>query len=668
MVSDGKSVIISSNGTSWTRYVIPFSSNGYIKSICWSPEQGIFCGAGVSFYSTYECIVYSPDGINWTPVSVDEEYDYVSFYSIAWSPSLGLFCAVGYHSYSGRRIIISPDGINWTFVLSTFEGTGDSYLFNSVTWIEELGLFCAVGDATVYSNDGINWVRINDYDNGVVWNGITWSNTLSKLVSVGTTNVIDTVGITTGIEGGFSILRSYNYDNLQSITPLSSSSINNRLINDIVTDKTGNKLYCLAIESNSLSSEILEIDPTTLNILNTYPTGYNAEYITIDIDQSVWTIGHNGDKDGDLYAYKVLSSGSLESYDINTSFGRTSYHFGGIAGDTYGGIWFLDSSNDKVVIGDKDDLTSNQVLNISIDSTTGSNKYVAFGDWNGFRWQNKFANTSAEAIVTYTLSGESAPFKIYDSGTYNLQKINEDFDMTETLKTYATTENMQQYMNLFDEFFRSIYGDKYDNGTFYGRNVYEKISNFVLNHSDIDHCNVSALESYCQLCGIDFEQSFVYPIDIKLLLDLFSIKFKLLWGDDYDESDFINLKGDKIDTSSYVLSSDPTVNIIAIEKFNNYPTLITPLLPEDGLILSSYASSWGWGLSVPDGESVDEYYDFYTVNITDPLRTTSIIDWENELTDLSLKPISSYSDYMSENGILSVILGDKLRNGLDLYL
>jgi len=43
-------------------------------------------------------------------------------------------------------------------------------------------------------------------------------------------------------------------------------------------------------------------------------------------------------------------------------------------------------------------------------------------------------------------------------------------------------------------------------------------------------------------------------------------------------------------------------------------------------------------------------------------------DWENELTDTSIKPLSSFEDYMTDNGIVSVSLGDTLRQGLGLYL
>jgi hypothetical protein len=342
-------------------------------------------------------------------------------------------------------------------------------------------------------------------------------------------------------------------------------------------------------------------------------------------------------------------------------------HVGGIAGDSYGNIWVLDSSNDRVIIFNKDDPTSFSIQKISED-TPNDNKYAAYGDWNSFRWYNKFGYGGT--TITYELSGQSDPFIIYPQNKFNLQKINEDHNMTETIKSYRTTELMFNYDNLFDNFLGSIYGNDLDDGTYIGKNFYEKIANFVLNHGDIETCSIDALESFCEETGIEFDGRLNFPRDIKRIVDLFSIKFKKLWGDNYKTGIIENYKGDLLDTSSYVVSADPQVKFIAREKFNDDYTFITPLIV-DGLSsypISSYEQKWGWGLAVPTGQYIGDYYDFYELLPIEDQRFKQIIDWDNELNDEELLPLSSFSNYMTENGIVSTVLGDKLRNGLGLYL
>lgn len=346
----------------------------------------------------------------------------------------------------------------------------------------------------------------------------------------------------------------------------------------------------------------------------------------------------------------------------------------GISGDSYGNIWILDSLNDRVTVHDKDNFLNNyETISISEDQGNDQNNYVAYGDWNGFRWYNKFGYDGT--IKTYNLSGISDEFKIFPQDEYNIQKVNEDFDMTETLKSYRTTENLYNFENLFDNFLGSIFGDKYDDGTKFGRNIYEKIANFVSNHSDIDTCSIDALRSICQETGIDFETDITYPRDIKRLVDLFSIKFKKLWGDNYQTGVIEDFKGDSIDVDTYTVSADPQTKFIATERFNDFNIIITPLLSSNGSTtlssypLSTYSQDWGWGLSIPSGQNVKDYYDFFELLPLSTYRMDgSIIDWDNELTDSDIKPLTSFDNYMNDRGIVSTVLGDKLRQGLDLYL
>tara|TARA_R110000765_G_scaffold7963_4_gene25998 strand:- start:17206 stop:20415 length:3210 start_codon:yes stop_codon:yes gene_type:complete len=464
---------------------------------------------------------------------------------------------------------------------------------------------------------------------------------------------------------------------------------------DMVSNRDGSILYTLNVDYLDNRGYIDVYDISLDTLLSSVFVGYDPEFITIDTDQTAWTISKELSSSTSYnHIVKVNDTGAKTIYDYD-GFGNN--HIGGIAGDSSGKIWLINSEEDHVMIFNKDDIEDQTFITIAEDVGNDSNVYVAYGDWNGFRWYNKFGFDGTSII--YDLSGQSNEFIINDTGKYNLQKINEDFDMTETVKSYRTTDAMLEYDHLFDDFLGSIFGNKYDDGTFFGRNVYEKIANFVMNHTDVETCSVDALHSLCDETGVDFNTDIVYPRDVKRLVDLFSIKFKKLWGDDYQTGVIEDYKGEPIDIASYVVSADPQIKIIATERFNDFNTIITPILmnfvtpnyvlydvlsvvygdkivvegegeiDEGGAYpLSSYNSTWGWGLSVPPDGNVEDYYDFFELNTLDSTRQKSVIDWDNELTDTSIKPISSYENYMNETGIVSVSLGDKLRKGLDLYL
>jgi len=459
----------------------------------------------------------------------------------------------------------------------------------------------------------------------------------------------------------------YSIDRTNGISVLSSDIIEleNYQAVDMVSNRDGDILYVLAVNVNTQESYIRSYDTSTNALLSSESAGFNSEFITIDINQSLWV------------ASKSISSSNVYDtlYTIGNTYPLSQFgginsikNIGGIAGDSYGNVWLIDSDNDRVVIFNASDPSIYQNISITEDLPITTNKYVAYGDWNGFRWYNKFGYGGT--VNTYSLSGESEPFVIHPKNKYNLQKINEDFDMTETLKSYRTTESMLDFDHLFDDFLGSIFGNKYDDGTYFGKNMYEKIANFVMNHSDVDTCSIDALKSVCSEVGIDFEVDLVYPRDIKRIVDLFSIKYKKLWGDQYTTGVIEDFKGASIDISTYTVLADPQTKIIATERFNEYNTIITPLIFNDLTTypLSSYSQDWGWGLSVPSGGNLVDYYDFFEMLPVESTKMGSVIDWDNELTDTSIQGLSSYDNFMVEGGIISTVLGDKIRQGLGIFL
>jgi len=481
------------------------------------------------------------------------------------------------------------------------------------------------------------------------------------------------ISYTSDIDNFVQIYGVNYFGNEITLSSLSSISMGDIQPLDIISDRLGDNIYMLCVDYYTQESYIRAYGING-NLIYDKFIGYGAEFITIDNNQTPWTIAKSLSSENlsggqYYYAYNIpnspLSSNSTEMIlDFDD---KMITYTGGIAGDSYGNIWILDSSNDRVIIFKKDDPSDYVIQEIPEDNTNDKNLYVAYGDWNGFRWYNKFGYGST--VITYELSGISVPFTIHSRDEYNLQKVNEDFNMTETIKSYRTTDLMLNYENLFDNFLGSIYGNNLDDGTYIGRNFYEKIANFVLNHGDIETCSIDALASFCEETGIKFEDRLSFPRDIKRIVDLFSVKFKKLWGDDYKTGIIEDYKGDEIDISTYMLSADPQIQIIAKEKFNNFYSIVTPMILDTITYpLSSYEQSWGWGLSVPSGSYVGDYYDFYTISPINTSRIQGIIDWQNSLTDTEIQPLSSYNTYMTDGGIVSTILGDKLRQGLNLFV
>lgn len=121
----------STDGYTWA--ITSVSSTNSWRSVCWSPELGLFCA--VSDTGNGDRVMTSTDGINWiyrtTPA--DNEWD-----SVCWSSQLSLFCAVS-DTGSSNRIMFSFDGITWSLAQTSVNND-----WKSVCWAPELAIFCSV--------------------------------------------------------------------------------------------------------------------------------------------------------------------------------------------------------------------------------------------------------------------------------------------------------------------------------------------------------------------------------------------------------------------------------------------------------------------------------------------------------------------------------------------
>jgi len=233
----------------------------------------------------------------------------------------------------------------------------------------------------------------------------------------------------------------------------------------------------------------------------------------------------------------------------------------------------------------------------------------------------------------FNLNGTSSFFSVYPSNFITFQKKNEDFDMTETLKSLRFQEILLDNNVLFDEYIRSIFGDITSSPDSLGKKIHEKIANFFQNHYDIDRCEVTALISLMDMVGLDsntYESSQLkYPEKIKRLINLLSIKPSKLFGFENLFSENFNPRGgipndtfgknlgNKIDTNTYTITAGTP--IVSHEKFSKDYSILNTYQPisstgSNYYKLSGYTDDWGWGLVLPDNftyTEIEKFYDFY---------------------------------------------------------
>jgi hypothetical protein len=271
---------------------------------------------------------------------------------------------------------------------------------------------------------------------------------------------------------------------------------------------------------------------------------------------------------------------------------------------------------------------------------------------------------------TVTLAGSSVPFDIlsYDA-FYGIRKFNEDFDMASTIKSYALQETIADSTVLFDDIIGQIVGDSTSSPNDMGKSIYEKISNYVDNHSNIDACNIDKLYSLCQKLDIPIENyNFDYPTNIKRIMNILSIAYGRLKGGrnlydrDFQPSTTVAARqnlGNRLNTETYALTAGTKVVISErhsnqYEIFNVMPVGVENVYPVRELSAFNYKTPF------------DLYYKLYDyVPFFDNTQLDGIISWDDTYTTLN-ETISSIDVWLGDFGTVETILDYELRRGLEL--
>jgi len=290
---------------------------------------------------------------------------------------------------------------------------------------------------------------------------------------------------------------------------------------------------------------------------------------------------------------------------------------------------------------------------------------------------------------SYMLTGASTQFNILDT-VINIAKKGEDIDMLDKYKSLRFQELFLDNINLFDNFLGSIVGDLSSNQNSIGKKVYEKITNFVDNNSNIEKCELAQLISILQSIeeqNITFEKiNFNYPTGLKRLIDILSIKHSKLFGSrntfDLDFYNYGNQLGGNnlgtriIDTLNYTITAGN--HLVALEKYSGTFKKLdtyTPLSSASlsGLYasqypLSAYNDDWGWHLVLNNEfqpTDITKYYIFFNhQSYLNPVED-SVINFEDNNTTIT-HSASSYDEWKRDNGTIDNLINYELAVGLGL--
>jgi hypothetical protein len=355
------------------------------------------------------------------------------------------------------------------------------------------------------------------------------------------------------------------------------------------------------------------------------------------------------------------------------------------------------------------DIQFNQTTKIS--NNFWNKSLQAHGDPTGLKWYNKFLKLTT---YTKTVTGKSTPLKFYnipsrtlsnryaflattfyqfihtnfqqkikvsprrdiskDVGSFNLDffKINENFDLAAYIKNFAITPTLYNSQFLFEKFLPSIYGTFPYYHSDLGISVYEKISNFIINNSDIDTCDIKSVDNLSKMINYDSNNYTIsYPNEIKRIIDTVSTNVCHFIGSENQNQNYFGIKnknnksniGNLLSTNYSVTAGIPIVlKTISLNKFEIintgllYNQFIYPLNElADFLNLNEKNTKW------------TDYYEFYEFKkLKSDEYKDSIIDWNNPQTTIS-RNITSVFDWNGDEQYLDSLFSYHLYKGLNIF-
>jgi hypothetical protein len=283
----------------------------------------------------------------------------------------------------------------------------------------------------------------------------------------------------------------------------------------------------------------------------------------------------------------------------------------------------------------------------------------------------KYIETNFYQKIQVTPKQTSEPILVND--VIDIFKINENYDLAGQIKSYALTPTLNESTYLFDKFLPSIYGAFPYNHQDFGISSYEKISNFILNNSDIDTCEIDKLYSMSDATDTNTDDFLLnYPLEIKRLMNLLSINQNRLFGGIEQNQNNFNKpsndgefnRGDLLTINYIVTAGVPIIlKTISLDKYEFVQTGPIFGLYEYPLIYLIDTI----GINQTANGAWEDYYEFYEFSpSSNSIYTNNIIDWNNPQTTISPK-ITSVFDWIGDEQTIDKLFSYHLYTGLGIF-
>ena len=430
-------------------------------------------------------------------------------------------------------------------------------------------------------------------------------------------------------------------------------------------------------EQASLPGKIQLYNTNTGQLINSLTNINRPNNLALDRNNNIWfthslrQIGFYNTTTNLLSSWVIDRSGNFTIQPILSSYELENEHddeLGGLAVDVFDRVWILDSTRNFAYVLSATpnfepifirsfkivpDITVGYYIDLNTGSTyTKEGDYYyrsaqATGDWTGNRWYQKYA--TLDSLTTREISGTSGNFSITPFVNKNqIRRINETFNTAEYYRTLALPEALNVNSILFNKFFPATVGTGYLSANEDpGQTVYEKIANFVINHSDIDTCNIDQLLSLAEHVAVPaLDYAATYPTQIRNMLDISSIARGRLWGIEDKAPILTQSLGSQYDVLTDTLTAG--TSIILKSRFDSSLSLLQVPPLSTGELTYSLFDFRGFGLIEP----VTVNYIFYRFK---PAYTgnylENIIDWESPFTTLT-PTASTFEDWYGPGGAI----------------
>jgi hypothetical protein len=460
---------------------------------------------------------------------------------------------------------------------------------------------------------------------------------------------------------------------------------------EVVCDKNENVWL---VNSNLIWGNLGSIEKrdTNGNLISSYGNIRQPNHATIDKNQSLWftfdynKVGKIDSNDQFLHAIDLSSkdifSPADPSYWFYPNENTDDNVFEGISTDYRGNIYVINSLENQIYVLDQNTMAykdrfmvNPQGMHYSVEDSFNhtTEKYnplikslQAQGDWSGLRWIIKYGDkmlTYFNASSSLNVQGYTKELNFYNELPYDFYKINEDFSYSDYLKQLAFMPVLQNSNFLFDSFLKTIFGkENYDD---IGVKSYEKIANFVINHSDIDTCNTDQLYDLGKMVDVDTDDIRLnYPENIKRILNLASINESFLWGHNFQEVDVRKCveNQDPIDTTSFMVTAGIPM-ILKTNSLRSYRVINTGLIDGQSIYNIQYFLT---SINIDPFFWRSEYDLYIGDTLTNEIKMNNIIDWNNNKTNISSNLSAAKLDWDVDEGILETLYSYNLFKGIGL--